>query len=144
MRKLVIITLILSLVLVGCTIRDPDKNTTNTPDLNLSATSKYWSSHTDPSDSMEGITTGPATSDPTMLNPLRQTHLKTAQKGPSRLDPWVRLILLKPNHPSRQLKLQPLPQHLLRKQNRCRPHLLRQRLHGLLSRRQRRWIKPKK
>ena len=40
MRKLVIITLILGLVLVGCTIRDSDKNTTNTPDLNLSETSK--------------------------------------------------------------------------------------------------------
>lgn len=66
MRKLVIITLILSLVLVGCNIRDPDKNTANTPDLNLSETSEDWSSHTDPSDSMEGIISGPVTSDPTM------------------------------------------------------------------------------
>ena len=56
MRKLVIITLILGLVLVGCTIRDSDKNTTNTPDLNLSETSKDRATHTDSADAMEGIT----------------------------------------------------------------------------------------
>ena len=70
-----------SLVLVGCTIRDPDKNTTNTPDLNLSATSEYWSSHTDPSDSMEGITTGPATSDPTMLTSTAPDPSENSTEG---------------------------------------------------------------
>ena len=69
MRKLVIITLILSLVLFGCTVRDPDKSTTNTPDLHLSETSEDRPSHTDPSDSMEGITSGPVTSDPTSPTP---------------------------------------------------------------------------
>ena len=69
MRKLVIITLILSLVLVGCTIRDSDKNTTNTPDLNLSETSKDQATHTDPSASMEGITSGPVISDSTPSTP---------------------------------------------------------------------------
>ena len=69
MRKLVIITLILSLVLVGCTIRDSDKNTTNTPDLNLSETSKDQATHTDPSATMEGITSGPVISDSTPSTP---------------------------------------------------------------------------
>ena len=66
MRKLVIITLILSLVLVGCTGQDAAKNTTNAPDPDIGETFEGWSSHTDPSVSMEGITSDHVTSDPTM------------------------------------------------------------------------------
>ena len=74
MRKLIIITLILSLVLVGCTGQDATTNTTNTPNPDIGETSEGWSSHTDPSDSMEGITSGQVTSDstpstPTVLGP---------------------------------------------------------------------------
>ena len=86
MRKLVIITLILSLVLVGCTIRDSDKNTTNTPDLNLSETSKDQATHTDPSASMEGITSCPVISDstpstPTVPDPSEDSTEETEPAG---------------------------------------------------------------
>ena len=66
MRKLVIIALVLNLVLVGCTGQGAAKNTTNAPDPDIGETFEGWSSHTDPSDSMEGITSGLVTSDPTM------------------------------------------------------------------------------
>ena len=66
MRKLVIITLVLSLVLVGCTGQDAAKNTTNAPDSDIGENYEDWSSHTDPSVSMEGITSDHVTSDPTM------------------------------------------------------------------------------
>ena len=81
MRKLVIITLILSLVLVGCTIRDSDKNTTNTPDLNISETSKDQATHTDPSDSIEGITSGPVTSDSTLPTPTALDPSENSTEG---------------------------------------------------------------
>ena len=66
MRKLVIITLVLSLVLVGCTGQDAAKNTTNAPDSDIGENYEDWSSHTDPYVSMEGITSDHVTSDPTM------------------------------------------------------------------------------
>ena len=66
MRKFLIVALILCFVLSGCTTIDPDHDTTNTLDSHLSEPSEDWSSHTDPSDSMEGITSDHVTSDPTM------------------------------------------------------------------------------
>ena len=69
MRKFIIITLILSFVLVGCTTPDLDRNTVNTPDLHLGEAFEDWSSHTDPTASLEGITSGPMTSDPTPTTP---------------------------------------------------------------------------
>ena len=69
MRKFIIITLILSFVLVGCTTPDLDRNTVNTPDLHLGEAFEDWSSHTDPTVSLEGITSGPMTSDPTPTTP---------------------------------------------------------------------------
>ena len=65
MRKLIIVALILSLVLVGCTTPDLDYDTTNTHDPRMSETSKVWSSQTDPTDYLEGENLGPVTSDPT-------------------------------------------------------------------------------
>ena len=66
MRKFLIIALILGFVLSGCTTIDPDHDTTNTLDSHLSEPSEDWSSQTDPTDDLEGIASGPVTSDPTL------------------------------------------------------------------------------
>ena len=64
MRKLIIIALILSLVLVGCTAPNSDKNTVNTPDRHLGETLEDQSSQTDPTESLESAASGPMKSDP--------------------------------------------------------------------------------
>ena len=69
MRKFIIFTLILSLVLVGCTAPDSGKNTTNAPDLYQSTPYEDWSSQTDPTESLESAASGPATSDPAPSTP---------------------------------------------------------------------------
>ena len=69
MRKFIIITLILSFVLVGCTTPDLDRNTVNAPDLHLGETFEDWSSQTDPNESLESAASGPATSDPAPSTP---------------------------------------------------------------------------
>ena len=69
MRKFIIITLILSLVLVGCTAPDSGKNTTNTPYLYQSTPYEDWSSQTDPTESLESAVSGPMTSDPASTIP---------------------------------------------------------------------------
>ena len=65
MRKVMIIVLILSLVLLGCIAPDWDSNTVNAPDLHMSDLAEDRFSHTDPTDSPEGTVSGPVTSDPT-------------------------------------------------------------------------------
>ena len=69
MRKFIIIILILSFVLVGCTTPDLDRNTVNAPDLHLGETFEGWSSQTDPNESLESAASGPMTSDPTPTTP---------------------------------------------------------------------------
>ena len=69
MRKFIIFTLILSLVLVGCTAPSSGKNTTNTPNLYQSTPYEDWSSQTDPTESLESAASGPATSDPAPSTP---------------------------------------------------------------------------
>ena len=69
MRKFIIFTLILSLVLVGCTAPASGKNTTNTPDLHLGETFEDQSSQTDPTESLESAASGSATSDPAPSTP---------------------------------------------------------------------------
>ena len=69
MRKLLIIALILSLLLVGCTTPDSDSDTPNTNDSHLNETSKDWLSQTDSSVPLEGENSGPAISDLTPTTP---------------------------------------------------------------------------
>ena len=69
MRKFIIISLILSFVLVGCTTPDLDRNTVNAPDLHLGETFEDWSSQTDPNESLESAASGPMTSDSTPSTP---------------------------------------------------------------------------
>ena len=69
MRKFLIVTLILSLLLVGCTTPDSDSDTPNTIDSHLNETSKDWLSQTDSSVPLEGENSGPAISDLTPTTP---------------------------------------------------------------------------
>ena len=69
MRKLIIIALALSLVLVGCTAPNSDRNTVNAPDLHLGETLEDQSSQTDPTESLESAASGPMISDPTPTKP---------------------------------------------------------------------------
>ena len=69
MRKLLIIALILSLLLVGCTTPDSDSDTSNTIDSHLNETSKDWLSQTDPTDTLGSENSGPAISDLTPTTP---------------------------------------------------------------------------
>ena len=65
MRKVVIVVLILSLVLVGCPTPDWDNNTANIPDLGMMNATEDQFSHTDPNDTLEGAVSGPVISDST-------------------------------------------------------------------------------
>ena len=69
MRKFLIITLILSLLLVGCTTPDSDSDTPNTFDSHLGVSSEDWLSQTDSSVPLEGENSGPAISDLTTTTP---------------------------------------------------------------------------
>ena len=69
MRKLIIIALVLSLVLVGCTVPDSDRNTVNAPDLHLGETLEDQSSQTDPTESLTSAASGPMTSDSAPTTP---------------------------------------------------------------------------
>ena len=69
MRKLIIIALVLSLVLVGCTDPNSDRNTVIAPDLHLGETFEDQSSQTDPTESPESAASGPMTSDPAPTTP---------------------------------------------------------------------------
>ena len=69
MRKFLIITLILSLLLVGCTTPDSHSDTPNTFDYHLEESSEDWLSQTDSSVPLEGENSGPAISDLTPTTP---------------------------------------------------------------------------
>lgn len=69
MKKLIALILILSLVLVGCTVPDSDPTTSSSPDLQQGAPTEGTSPQTDPTDAQEGTRPGPETSDPTSTNP---------------------------------------------------------------------------
>ena len=69
MRKFLIITLILSLLLVGCTTPDSHSDTPNTFDSHLEESSEAWLSQTDSSVPLEGENSGPAISDLTPTTP---------------------------------------------------------------------------
>ena len=69
MRKLLIFALILSLVLVGCTAPNSDRNTVNAPDLHLGETFEDQSSQTDPTETLESVASVPMISDPAPTAP---------------------------------------------------------------------------
>lgn len=69
MKILIIIALVLSLVLVGCTAPNSDRTTVNASDLHLGETYEDQSSHTDPTEAPEGDASGPMTSDPATTTP---------------------------------------------------------------------------
>lgn len=69
MRKFLIVTLILSLLLVGCTTPDSDSDTPNTFDSHLGESSEDWLSQTDPTDTLGSENSGPAISDLTPTTP---------------------------------------------------------------------------
>ena len=82
MRKYMIFTLILSLVMVGCTAPDWDSNTANDPDIHVSDATEERFSHTDPTDALEGTVLGPVTSDlvpttPTVPDPSENSTDET-------------------------------------------------------------------
>ena len=69
MRKFLIVTLILSLLLVGCTTPDSDSDTPNTFDSHLGESSEDWLSQTDPTDTLGSENSGPVRSDLTPTTP---------------------------------------------------------------------------
>ena len=82
MRKLIIIALALSLVLVGCTAPNSDRNTVNAPDLHLGETLEDQSSQTDPTESLESVASvpmisGPAPTTPTVPDPSENSTDET-------------------------------------------------------------------
>jgi len=81
MRKFLIIALILSLVLVGCTAPDSDPTASSAPDLNQSTPSESTSSQTDPTDPLEGENSGPVTSDPTGTIPTVPDSTENGTEG---------------------------------------------------------------
>ena len=85
MRKILIIALILSMVLVGCTTPDLDCDTTNIPDLQLSEQSEDQSSQTDPTVSLDDENLGSVTSDPTeaISTVPDSTENSTEETGPA-------------------------------------------------------------
>ena len=81
MKKLIALILILSLVLVGCTVPDSDPTASSSPDLQQGAPSEGASSQTDPTDAQEGTRPGPETSDPTSTNPSVPDSTENGTEG---------------------------------------------------------------
>ena len=81
MKKLIAIVLVLSLVLVGCTVPDSDSTASSVPDLTFSAPSEDQSSQTDPTDNLEGGNSGPASSDPTSSTPSVSDSSENGTEG---------------------------------------------------------------
>ena len=86
MRKLLIIALILSLLLVGCTTPDSDSDTPNTFDSHLGESSEDWLSQTDSTDTLGSENSGPAISyltptTPTVLDPSGNSTEGTKPAG---------------------------------------------------------------
>ena len=105
MRKFIIFTLILSLVLVGCTAPDSGKNTTNTPDLYQSTPYEDWSSQADPTESLESAASGPMTLDPapttpTVLDPSENSTDETNAPQQATEKPTTSTVPLEETNPT--------------------------------------------
>lgn len=81
MKKLIALILILSLVLVGCTVPDSDPTASSSPDLQQGAPTEGTSPQTDPTDAQEGTRPGPETSDPTSTNPSVPDSTENGTEG---------------------------------------------------------------
>ena len=81
MKKLIALILILSLVLVGCTVPDSDPTASSSPDLQQGAPTEGTSPQTDPTDAQEGTRPGPETSDPTSTNPSIPDSTENGTEG---------------------------------------------------------------
>ena len=81
MKKLIALILILSLVLVGCTVPDSDPTASSSPDLQQGASTEGTSSQTDPTNAQEGTRPGPETSDPTSTNPSVPDSTENSTEG---------------------------------------------------------------
>ena len=81
MKKLIALILILSLVLVGCTVPDSDPTASSSPDLQQGASTEGTSSQTDPTNAQEGTRPGPETSDPTSTNPSVPDSTENGTEG---------------------------------------------------------------
>ncbi|MBQ8796970.1 MAG: hypothetical protein IJZ56_02110 [Oscillospiraceae bacterium] len=115
MRKLIIIALVLSLVLIGCTAPNSDRNTVNAPDLHLSETFEDQSSQTDPTESLKSPASGPMTSDPapttpTVLDPSKNSTDETnapQQATETPTTPTLPIEETKPTTPPETVPTQP-------------------------------------
>lgn len=81
MKKLIALILILSMVLVGCTVPDSDPTASSSPDLQQGAPTEGTSPQTDPTDAQEGTRPGPETSDPTSTNPSVPDSTENGTEG---------------------------------------------------------------
>ena len=81
MKKLIAVFLILSLVLVGCTVPDSDPTASSSPDLQKGAPTEGTSSQTDPTDVQEGTRPGLVTSDPTSTSPSVPDSTENGTEG---------------------------------------------------------------
>ena len=81
MKKLIALILMLSLVLVGCTVPDSDPTASSSPDLQQGAPTEGTSPQTDPTDAQEGTRPGPETSDPTSTNPSVPDSTENGTEG---------------------------------------------------------------
>ena len=81
MKKLIALILILSLVLVGCTVPDSDPTASSSPDLQQGASTESTSSQTDPTDAQEGTRPGPVTSETTGITPTVPDSTENGTEG---------------------------------------------------------------
>lgn len=89
MKKLIALFLVLSLVLVGCTVPDSDSAASSDQDLQQGAPSEDPSSQTDPTDYLEGTDPGPNSTDPAVTTPTVPDSTEKSTEGTESAGPTV-------------------------------------------------------